>query len=208
MPRHAATSIIARSGIILCCLIFAACLGGGGATKVNYYLVDPETPANAEIATGRQLAIELIDLHIPQYLQRFQMVTRDGDNRLRFSDSNQWAENLRKNLLRTMAVNLATRLSTIDIGDPLNRSASPPDYRVHVHIGKFELDSKGLVQLSGRWQLSSADEEELGMHFAVLQSPDSIDTSDFDQVVADMQVLFGEFCDQIAASILALEDGQ
>ncbi len=208
MPIHAACSIIAKVGIILCCLIFAGCLGGGGATKINYYLVDPERSANVEIDTGRHLAIELIDLHIPQYLQRFQLVTRDGDNRLRFSDTNQWAENLRKNLLRTLAVNLATRLSTIDIGDPLNRSASPPDYRVHVHIGQFELDSEGLVQLSGRWQLSSADEEELGMHFASLQSPNSISVGDFDRVVADMQVLFGEFCDQIAASILALEDSR
>ena len=207
MLMSRAWSISCRGGLILACLLMAGCLGGGGATKINYYLVDPETPVTAKIEENDPLAIELIDLHIPQYLQRFQLVTRDGDNRLRFSDTNQWAENLRKNLMRTLAVNLATRLSTIDIGDPLNRSATPPDYRVHVHIGQFELDRQRLVQLSGRWQLSSADEEELGMHFAQLESDSSISPGDFDRVVADMQVLFGQFCDRIAASILALENG-
>ena len=191
--------------LILLCLFLAACLGGGSKNTVRYYLVDPVPVGNAEIDTERQLAIELIDLHIPQYLQRFQLVTRNGDNRLRLSESNQWAENLRKNLLRTLAINLATRLSTIDIGTPLNRSATLPDYRIHVHIGKFELDRDGRVQFSARWQLTGAEEEELGMYFASLQSEDRIDAGDYDQVVADMQVLFGEFCDQIASSIRALE---
>ena len=195
-----------KTGLILSSLLLTACLGGGGATRVNYYLVDPEIPTLAETESDKQLAIELIDLHIPQYLQRFQLVTRDGDNRLRFSDTNQWAENLRKNLMRTLSINLASRLSTIDIGSPLNRSASPPDYRVHVHIAQFELDSQGLVQLSARWQLSSADEEDLGMHFASLESDTSINSGDFDRVVADMQDLFGQFCDRIASSIMALEN--
>ena len=47
--------------LILACLLLAGCLGGGGATKVNYYLVDPETPATATIEADKQLAIELID---------------------------------------------------------------------------------------------------------------------------------------------------
>ena len=80
-----------------------------------------------------------------------------------------------------------------------------PDYRVNVHIGRFETDRYGRVQLSGRWQLSGKDGEELGMYHASLQSDETIDTGDYDQIVADMQELFGEFCDQISASIKTLE---
>ena len=188
------------------CLSLTGCLGGGSKNSLRYYLVYPVPVAGDEIDTQRQLAIELIDLHIPQYLERFQMVNRSGDNQLRFSDSNQWGEPLRKNLLRTLAINLATRLSTIDIGTPLNRSSSLPDYRIHIHLGQFETDSYGRVQLSGRWQLTGADEKELGMYYASLQSDDKIEPGDYDQIVADMQELFGEFCDQIAASIRKMED--
>ena len=187
------------------CVLLTGCFGGGTKNGVNYYLIDSVTADAPQIDTADQLAIELIDLHIPRYLERFQIVTRNGDNRLRLSESNQWGGNLRKNLLRTLAVNLAVRLSTIDIGTPLNRSVSPPDYRVQVHIGKFELDSEGKVQLSARWQLSNADEAELGMYHAALESDGYVDSGDYDQIVADMQDLFAGLCDQISGSVLTLE---
>ena len=149
-------------------VFLSACIGAGSSTKINYYLVDPVHVDNMEVDGSRQLAIEILDLHIPQYLQRFQLVSRDGDNRIHLSETNQWAENLRKNLLRTLAINLATRLSTLDIGTPLNRSSTAPDYRLHVHIGKFERDANGRVQLSARWQIADANEKDLGMHDANL----------------------------------------
>jgi len=192
--------------VLLLCGLLTGCLGGGSKNIVHYYLVDPVAVDAAELDAGNQLAIELIDLNIPQYLQRFQIVTRNGENRMRFSESHQWGENLRKNLLRTLAINLTTRLSTIDIGSPINRSASLPDYRVHVHIGQFERTSNGKVQLSASWQLSDAEEESLGTHYASLHSDDQIKDGDYDQIVADMQELFAGLCDQISASILALED--
>jgi uncharacterized lipoprotein YmbA len=191
--------------LLLSCALLTGCLGSGSKNGVRYYLVDPVVDDMSEAKAERQLAIELIDLHLPQYLQRFQLVTRNGENRLRFSDGNQWAENLRKNLLRTLAINLASRLSIIDIGTPLNRSASLPDYRIQVHIAQCELDRYGKVQLSARWQISNADEEEQGMHLASLQSDAQIEKGDYDQIVADMQALFAGLCDQISDSIMALE---
>ena len=208
MCKFSADSLSPTILLIAVCLLLSGCLGGGSNSVIKYYLVDPVHVEMDEIDTDKQLAVELIDLHIPQYLQRFQLVTRKDDNRLRFSDNNQWAENLRKNLLRTLATNLATRLSTLDIGTPLNRSATLPDYRVQVHIGQFELDRDGKVQLSGRWQLTGADEEEIGMYHTALQSDGSMEADNFDQVVADMQDLFAELCDQIADSIKAIEAGK
>lgn len=193
---------------ILFCLLLAGCLGGGTKATVRYYLVDPVPVAGIDTHSQRQLALEIIDFDIPQYLQRFQLVTRDGDNRLRLSDSNQWAENLRKNLLRTMAINLAARLSTIDVGTPLNRSASLPDYRIQVSIARFELDRAGMVQLAGRWQIIDANGPRSDMHEATLQSDASIKAGDYDRIVSDMQILFGKFCDRIAASIRMREDAR
>jgi uncharacterized lipoprotein YmbA len=205
MYKFNADSFTSTIMLSVVCLLLSGCLGGGSNSVVKYYLVDPIHVEMDEIDTDKQLAVELIDLHIPQYLQRFQLVTRKDDNRLRFSDNNQWAENLRKNLLRTLATNLATRLSTIDIGTPLNRSATLPDYRVQVHIGQFELDRYGKVQLSGRWQITGTEEEEIGMYHTSLESDGSMESDNFDQVVADMQRLFAELSDQISDSIKTIE---
>ena len=103
-------------------ILLAGCFGTGGkkvATK--YYLIDPVESGVLNFTSDKPLAIEIIDVHIPQYLERFHIATRIGENRLKFSESNQWGENLRKNLMRTLSRNLSRLLSTQDIGTPLNR---------------------------------------------------------------------------------------
>jgi uncharacterized lipoprotein YmbA len=179
---------------------------GGGTTPTRYYLVEPVDYASETVSAVRPLSIEILDLHIPQYLERFQIASRVGESRLEFSDGNQWGENLRKNLLRSMARNLSRLLSTIDVATPLNRSTSSPDYRVQIHIEQFELDVNNIVQLVARWQLSSsAQTESLGVFSAELQSEKSIEKDNYDQMVASMRQLYGELSARIADSIINQE---
>ena len=134
---------------VLAATLLAGCIGGGG-NRVRYYLVNPVDVLAMETETSRPLAIEVIDVHLPQYLERFQIVTRDGDNRLRMSDTNQWGENLRKNLMRTLMMNLSGMLSTIDIGTPLNRC------RISVCICTSRASSATVTAWSGCWHAGSS----------------------------------------------------
>jgi len=204
LDRPAPRSFIYILGISLFAGILCGCLGGGG-NAVRYYLIDPvDIDANAD-QPPRKLAIEITDLHIPQYLERFQIVTRDGDNSLHLSENNQWGENLRKNLMRTLSLNLAGRLATIDIGTPLNRSASMPDYRIQIYITRFERGVDGVVRLAARWQISDASEQVLGMHSGDLDSGSTVGEHDYTAIVEAMQDLYAQLCAKIADSIIAEE---
>ena len=192
--------------ILFLCLMFAGCFGGGESIMVRYYVVDPVDPGIIPFVSDQPLAIEIIDVNIPQYLQRFHMATRIGENRLRFSESNQWGENLRKNLMRTMALNLSALLSTTDVSTPLNRSSSLPDYRIHIHIDQFEQDSDGNVKLLARWQLSDdMDSAPLGVYSADLESPEVVAQGDYDQMVSIMQDLYGQLSGKIAETVISAE---
>ena len=181
---------------------------GGGAADLRYYIIDPVDAFSALPLPEQPMAIEIIDLQLPQYLERARIASRDGENRLIFSDTHQWGENLRKNLMRTMTRNLTTLLGTTDIGTPLNRSASQPDYRVQIYIEQFEATSAGWVVLAARWQLSGDDDAApLSTHSATLESPSSIAAGDYDALVAAMQALFGQLASRIAATILGTNDG-
>ena len=184
--------------------ILAGCFGtGGGKVITKYYLIDPVEPDALSFISDKPLAIEIIDVHIPQYLERFHIATRIGDNRLKFSESNQWGENLRKNLMRTLSRNLSRLLSTKDIGTPLNRSSSLPDYRVQLYIEQFERDVDRKVKLSARWQISEGHSSEpLGVYSQEMISP-VIEDNDYDQMVTLMRQLYGELSSKIAESILA-----
>jgi uncharacterized lipoprotein YmbA len=193
---------------ILLCGLLAGCIGGVGNTHV-YYLIDPVADAAPNQPAERPLAIEIQDLHIPQYLEKFQIATRDENNRLKYAEYKQWGENLRKNLTRTLARNLEAMLGTQDVGTPQNRSMSAPDYRLHVHIEQFERDRDARVRLIARWQLSRSSGAEVPeMHNANLMSELEIDAADYDALVAEMQSLYGELCRRIAESIRAHESGE
>lgn len=191
--------------LFVACLL-SACMGGGATTPIRYYLVDPVEYPSTSVKAVRQLSIEILDLQIPQYLERFHIASRSSVSRLEFSEDNQWGENLRKNLLRSMARNLSRLLSTIDIGTPLNRSSSLPDYRVQIHIDQFEQDIDNKVKLFARWQLTSGSaSKSLGVFSAELQSEQTIEDKNYDQMISAMRQLYGELSERIADTIVAQE---
>jgi uncharacterized lipoprotein YmbA len=203
--RNGSTLKIVFSALMLLMLL-AACSGGGNKVPTKYYLIDPVEHDALNFTSDKPLAIEIIDVHIPQYLERFHIATRVGENRLKFSETNQWGENLRKNLMRTLSRNLSILLSTQDISTPLNRSSSLPDYRVQLYIEQFELGVDQKVSLAARWQISATDTPEpLAIHNQEMIGS-AIEVNDYDQMVTTMRQLYGDLSKKIAESILAEEN--
>ena len=188
--------------------LLSGCSGVISSTNpIRYYLIDPVEYTTLSFQSDHPLSIEIISLNIPQYLERFHIATRSSKSQLEFSESDQWGENLRKNLLRTMSRNLSALLSTLDIGTPLNRSASLPVYRVQVHIEQFEMESNKKVSLVARWQLSEGTQSKpLGVFSANLQGQDIIKERDYEQMVSAMRELYGELCQRIAKTIITQEN--
>ena len=195
---------------IVVSLYVAFLLGGCAAVSstdpIRYYLIDAAEYPSTSFKTARPIKIEIINLHIPQYLERFHIATRSSKSQLEFSECNQWGENLGKNLLRIMARNLSKLLSTMDVGTPLNRSASSPDYRVQIHIEQFEQESDNRVKLVARWQLSGGPQSGPSEVFsAELQSKETIKDNSYEQMVSVMRPLYGTLSERIAETIIAQE---
>jgi uncharacterized lipoprotein YmbA len=186
--------------------LLGGCAGVSSTTQIRYYLIGPAEYTNASYQPDKPLRIEIINLHIPQYLERFHIATRSSKSQLEFSESNQWGENLGKNLLRTMARNLSKLLSTMDVGTPLNRSASNPDYRIQIHIEQFEQESDNRIKLVARWQLSDRPQPGPSNVFSIeLQSKETIKDNNYEQMVSVMRQLYGKLSGQIAETIIAQE---
>jgi uncharacterized lipoprotein YmbA len=179
MRSHLYKSVV----LLYVAFLLSSCTGVGTTASTRYYLIDPIEYSN--ISAVRPMSIEIINLQIPQYLERFHIATRSSESQLEFSEGHQWGENLRKNLLRTMARNLSALLSTMDIGTPLNRSASSPDYRVQIHIEQFEQESNNKVKLVARWQLSSSEAQTKpsGVFSATLQGEETIKEENYEKIV-------------------------
>lgn len=196
-----------------CCVFVITCLlsgcMGGGSVPIRYYLIDPVELDEIRTAREGSLTVEILDLHVPQYLERFHIATRRDGNRLVFSDGHQWGESLRKNLMRTLARNLSRQLNTVDVATPLKRSSSPSDVRLQVYIDRFELDADGRVRLAARWQITDGESNAtLDTRRADYSGDAVIGRNDYSAMVADMQELFGRLSHAIAGSITDQAGGE
>ena len=197
---------IALTQLIISIFILTGCTGKE-AKPTQYYVIDPGKYSNAPLTQKTDIKLEVIDLQLPQYLERFHIATREEVNRLRFSDTHQWAENFRKNLIRTLSRNLSSLLNTNDIATPLGRSASVADYRVQVYLEQFEQQIDNSISLVARWQVSSqAQSEPLGIYSADLKGGNELTEGDYDAMVTEMSQQFSELSRLIAKSILEHAD--
>lgn len=187
-------------------LLLAGCSGSSGP-GIRYYILDQGNVAQLPARPGLKLAI--VDLQIPQYLERYQIVTRTAENQLDFSETHQWGDNLRKNLTRTLADNLSASLGTVDIGTPANRTASDPDYSIQVYITRFERDADGVVRLSARWQISESVDKRSRVHShdSHLVGTRRFQPTDYAGTVAAMGELFTTLSDLIAGSLNHADGG-
>ena len=185
-------------------LICATGCRSGGA-PISYYLIDPVNSVALTQTPG--LSIEIRDLHVPQYLERFQIAMRSGSNQLVFSDNHQWAESLQKNLMRTTARNFATLLNTADIGTPLTRSSNRADYVVEIYIDQFDQSTVGEVVFAGHFQIIGGKPYKVFATQSFSLSGAKVGRGDYPTMVASMQKLLFEVCNSAAAEILLAEQG-
>lgn len=194
-----------KFGLQLCIVVLAAvslsaCLGG--SPTLRYYLLS-DTPAKSLLQPQQQApAIEIAAIHIPQYLDRPQIVSRTASSRLRLSESHQWGGNLRKNLIRAMVSNLSVLLDTAQIRSNARRNSEKPDYRIEVEIMEFEKAIDGRIHLTAKWQIKSiADKRIVNTQISRLVSKQLIKKDDYDALVQAMSELYGQLSNTIAVAI-------
>ena len=148
------------------------------------------------------LTIGVGPIKLPDYLDRTQLVTRLGPNRLAFSEYDRWAEPLERNLPRVLIENLALLLNTEKIVSLPSFVPVPLQYEVPIEIRSFESNSQGVVELVARWAVRSPAEANL------LKTGETRITetggSETEEVVAALSRAVGRLSEQIASDIQGL----
>jgi uncharacterized lipoprotein YmbA len=107
----------------------------------------------AAVAPGGGVAVGVGPVNLPQYLNRPQIVTRLGDNRLAVADFDQWGGEFDDNFIRALAANLSSLLRTDRVSLFPWKDGVPIDYQVTVDVLNFEQDADGTSVLSASWSI-------------------------------------------------------
>lgn len=156
---------------------------------------DAPPPTEQAAAELPVLAVGPVDL--PDYLRRPQIVSREGQNRIKVAQFDRWAAPLNEQVERVLAENLASRLPQLVVVN-YREQRFRPQYRITMSIERFERQGDGRVRLAGRWTLANA---ETGA--ALLSRRDTFDVPvqgpGYEAVVAAQSSALAQLADAISA---------
>jgi hypothetical protein len=157
-------NLLWAAGLLWAVLLLNAC----ARQPMQFYMLDAEAEA-APVATGGTLppgmTVGLGPVHLPQYLNRPQMVIETADNQYSLDEQHRWAERLDENVARSLSQQLAARLEPIQLLRFPWSHRQAPDYQVSVDIQILHQAADGYSRLQGQWQIRHQEQPVLGRRF-------------------------------------------
>jgi len=191
-----------RLGILVFSLALAMGLAGctGKSPKSDFYTLGT-TPATGPAAQlSVDLAIAVGPVTIPAELDRKQIVTRDGDNRVKVAELSRWAGPLQDNITAVLTANLAARLGTDKVAPHYRESLFPFTHRVVLNINRFDGHPQGDVLLDVTWSIKqNGQSTPLVIQHTEIRTP--VTSPDYNGLVAAQSKTLAELSDQIAAAL-------
>jgi uncharacterized lipoprotein YmbA len=166
-----------------------------------YTLVTAAGPPKAR-RPGKGLVVGLGPITLPQYLDRPDIVTREGANQMRLAEFHQWAQPLEPMLTQIMAEDLLVLLGAEDVIPVPQRRDVPLDQVVEADVNRFEADEAGEVVLDARWRVYRGDDDTLTTSGRSLITEQGAPVPDYDAIVAAMSRAVGQLSAEIAFAIV------
>ncbi len=167
----------------------------------SFYTLDPDYSVKPD--SRRDLTLALGPISLPQYLDRPQIVTREGGNRLKVDEFNRWGGSLEEEIAGVLAHRLNGRLGTHRVFDYPSRVGSNTDYRIALDIRRLDGPLGGELRLDVAWSIV---DDRSGV---IVHTDQSIYTTlstgpAYSDYAATISTLIGELGDDLSALVLKL----
>ena len=185
----------------------------------SFYTLTP-LPAAAgsagDVSSG-DIAVGLGPVSFPLFLDRPQIVTRDGANRLVVDEFHRWGGSVQDDFLRVWGENLAYLLGGSRVALFPSESRMALDYRVPAEVLAFEGTADGKAVLKVRWSVTddrlrssyTAREDTYRCPFRVAGADGAVtEQRRYAAVVAALSDCLGELSRDVAAVLAGLSKPQ
>jgi uncharacterized protein len=158
--------------------------------------------AGSPIASQPDLGLMVGPLEFPRYLDRPEIVRRDGANQLIVADAHRWGGSLRTDVLRVIADDLGRLLGTARVAVYPADARFPVRYRVAIDLREFEAVAGDRVELRAVWTIAAADGRAVDVEESRIEQP--IASAAMSDVVAAQSAALGGLTRAIAEHVAAL----
>ena len=172
MPARTASRrcrLVPTEAAIIAAFALATIAACGTAPTETFYTLGPavtstregaaqpaQAAAVAAAASSRALAIVIEQATVPELVDRPQLVVSTGDARVTLLEQQRWAEPLRSQISRTIALDLTALLPTARVstnGDILDGADEQRSFRVALDVQRFESRPGESVAVEILWTL-------------------------------------------------------
>ncbi len=178
-------------------LVLIVAQGCGTTPPTRLYVLE-KTPVAEVVSLPSGMRIALGPIMLPDYLERQQIVIRDG-GQLRLSGYDRWGEPLQRGVSLTLTEQLSAATGS-EILPFMWPGGSGDAWRIPLEIIRFEAQTPGRVLLEARWTLMSPEGAETGRrHRASYESP--VDIDDYGEIVRISGELLARLAMDIASGL-------
>lgn len=199
------SNLMALIGVALLVLGMTAC-GGRTRPSVFYALNAMDHYSSAAQASTKDLRVGVGPVRLPDYLNRPQIVVREGKNRLVVDEFHRWGGALEDEILRVLTENLGELLGSEKVrgyADELQQA----DYRVGIAFRRFEGVDGEAALLQASWSiLSPRTADLLKTRKGVFRVPVA-EPGDYESIVSAQSEALAALSREIAVDLHRLHAG-
>ena len=198
----------AAAAIFMVLLALAGCRSS--TTPVEFYTLSPMpvvSEAEKIAGVGDNLAVGVGPLQIPKIIDRPQIISRIGPNKIEVDEFHRWAGSVYEDILRAVTMNLAALLqSSLVLAYPWE-DYFEPDYRIYMEVHQFDGRPGQYAQLDITWTIIGRDARQILLMKKSLIN-ESAQGDDFTAFVAAKSRLLAKLSRQIAQGIKEVHGSQ
>jgi len=195
--------------LIFTTLLLTGC--GGGSQRVEFYTLNPLSSSQAQAntpATDQKLSIGVGPVEIPEILDRPQIVTRTGPNKLSIDEFHRWAGRLDESFTQVLAENISLLLATDRVRVYPWPANFKPRYKVELKIRYFEGQWGNDVLLEAIWKVSGQQsQQKSSVRKSVIREPLAPEP-DYEALVAAHSSALAQLSREIVKEIQNLQSGK
>jgi uncharacterized lipoprotein YmbA len=184
-------------------ICFAGCATSPTARFYTLTPIPPQEVKGASCTAVSPVSISIAPVEIPDYLDRPQIVTRDGRNELRLAEFDRWAGSLSNNIAAVLAENLGLLMGTERVFVYPRMSVEKADYWLALRLLRLECAPGDQVLIKAQWTLLAGPERK-DVATRVTTFSERLNDREYRTMAAAISSALGEVSREIARVIIEL----
>jgi len=179
--------------------------GCSSSPSARFYTLNPLPPGEAthsSPAAANPVSVSIAPVEVPDYLERPQIVTRDGQNELKLAEFDRWAGSLSDNIAGVLAENLSLLLGSDRVYVFPRVRSEKADYSVAMRVLRLDCVPGNQVLLKAQWTLfAGPDRKDVATRVTTVT--ERLNDNQYDTVVGAVGRTLAQVSREIAREIPA-----